>query len=114
MIELTLCLWVGAGGFGHPDVGAILPAGLHPAGTLLQACQAVDQSPMVFARPDLGCHPVQLHVPLAINAAGANCEYDTEGNCIRARLCEGDGDCLAEHEPRAWSSPIYVDYSPAL
>ena len=33
MIELTLCLWVGAGGFGHPEVGAILPSGLHPAGT---------------------------------------------------------------------------------
>jgi len=46
----------------------------------------------------------------AINAAGTNCEFDAEGNCIRARLCEGEGDCLAEHEPRAWSSPIYVDF----
>jgi hypothetical protein len=49
---------------------------------------------------------------MAINAAGANCEYDAEGNCLRARLCEGEGDCLAENEPRAWSSPIWVDYAP--
>ena len=46
----------------------------------------------------------------AINAGGASCEYDEDGNCVRANLCEGDDDCLAEHEPRAWSSPIWVDF----
>jgi hypothetical protein len=49
----------------------------------------------------------------AINAAGANCEYDAEGRCLEARLCTGDGDCLAPHEPRAWSSPIFVDFEAA-
>jgi hypothetical protein len=52
----------------------------------------------------------------AINAGGARCERDAEGNCVKANLCPGpDGeqdDCLATREPRAWSSPIYVDYAP--
>jgi hypothetical protein len=53
----------------------------------------------------------------AINAGGVRCERDEAGNCVKARLCPGpDGamdDCLAPREPRAWSSPIYVDWAPA-
>ncbi|HEY8120947.1 MAG TPA: DUF3604 domain-containing protein [Myxococcota bacterium] len=54
----------------------------------------------------------------AINAGGIRCERDAEGNCVKAQLCPGpDGvmdDCLAPREPRAWSSPIYVGWAPAL
>jgi hypothetical protein len=50
----------------------------------------------------------------AINAGNLRCERDSAGNCVKVNLCpgpEGDADdCLAPHEPRAWSSPIYVDY----
>ncbi|MDJ0865705.1 MAG: DUF3604 domain-containing protein [Myxococcota bacterium] len=49
-----------------------------------------------------------------INAANVRCERDAGGNCIGIDLCGGAGretdDCLAEHEPRAWSSPIFVDW----
>jgi len=47
-----------------------------------------------------------------INAAQLRCERDAEGSCTKVDLCGTDDadDCLAPHEPRAWSSPIYVDY----
>ncbi|MFK7898319.1 MAG: DUF3604 domain-containing protein [Myxococcota bacterium] len=47
-----------------------------------------------------------------INAGGARCERDPDGNCLEANLCAGgrDENCLSEHEPRAWSSPIFVDW----
>jgi hypothetical protein len=52
----------------------------------------------------------------AVNAGGIQCERDAAGNCVKAKLCPGpDGvadDCLAEREPRAWSSPIYLEWRP--
>jgi hypothetical protein len=50
----------------------------------------------------------------AINADGVRCERDESGACVSVRLCGDDDadDCLAEHEPRAWSSPIWVDPRP--
>ena len=50
-----------------------------------------------------------------INAQNIRCERDSAGNCLRATLCDdtsGSDNCLADHEPRAWSSPIFVDWQP--
>jgi hypothetical protein len=53
----------------------------------------------------------------AVNAANLRCSYDEEGNCVSMNPCWGDwrtpesDACLAETEERAWSSPIYVDWS---
>jgi hypothetical protein len=52
-----------------------------------------------------------------INAQPIQCERDSSGRCIKAKLCFGDyrsgkSDCTAPSEPRAWSSPIYL-YHPA-
>jgi hypothetical protein len=54
-----------------------------------------------------------------INADGVRCEYDENGVCSSIRLCGASGtptgtgtedDCLGEAEPKAWSSPIFVDW----
>ncbi len=50
-----------------------------------------------------------------INADPLKCERDASGKCMKVNLCYGDyrsgaSDCTAPAEPRAWSSPIYVDY----
>ncbi len=48
-----------------------------------------------------------------VNAGGLRCERDAEGQCTDVTLCGVDSidDCLDEHEPRAWSSPIFVDWA---
>lgn len=50
-----------------------------------------------------------------INADPLKCERDANGKCVKVNMCWGDyrsgaSDCTAPAEPRAWSSPIYVDY----
>jgi len=51
----------------------------------------------------------------AVNGGGLRCDRDELGACIQLRPCGNDvsdsDDCLEEVEPRAWSSPIYVDYA---
>ena len=61
----------------------------------------------VFEEPKLG-----------INAGNLRCTRDATGECVEVNPCPGpegrDDDCLAPHEPRAWSSPIWVDHAGAL
>ena len=47
-----------------------------------------------------------------VNAGNLRCDRDTEGNCTAVNLCNGGPEdaCASPHEPRAWSSPIFVDY----
>jgi hypothetical protein len=54
---------------------------------------------------------------MQINTKGVRCERDAEGNCISVNICTQDWRrprdveaCSELDEPRAWSSPIYVDY----
>ena len=58
---------------------------------------------------------VRAHEPPApaVNASGIACERDANGQCIQAKLCSGDpkDDCLGQEEPKAWSSPIFVDWA---
>ncbi len=51
-----------------------------------------------------------------INADPLKCERDAAGKCVKVNLCYGDyrsgaDECTAPAEPRAWSSPIYVDFA---
>jgi hypothetical protein len=44
------------------------------------------------------------------------CEYNADGECIKRNYCVGenakpDMNCLSEAEPRAWTSPIFLEYS---
>ena len=43
------------------------------------------------------------------------CEYDEQGECIERHYCIGanakpENNCLFEAEPRAWTSPIFLEY----
>lgn len=52
-----------------------------------------------------------------VNAENVRCVRDADGACVRSNPCPSadgtDPDCLAEHEPRAWSSPLYIDHPAA-
>ena len=53
-----------------------------------------------------------------INGNPLQCQRDAAGKCVKVKLCYGDyrsgsSDCKAPAEPRAWSSPIYVDWPKA-
>ena len=53
----------------------------------------------------------------AINTENVRCEYNLDGECTKVNACYGDyrtskqDDCLSMSEERAWSSPIFVDFT---
>jgi hypothetical protein len=56
-----------------------------------------------------------IEAPIAtINADGLRCQADADGRCSKIDICGLDGDssaeCLGQAEPKAWSSPIFVDW----
>jgi len=51
---------------------------------------------------------------LLIQGDPFGCEYDDKGQCIKRNYCIGenatrDKQCLGEAQPRAWTSPIFVE-----
>jgi len=56
-----------------------------------------------------------IEEPIAtINAGGVRCTRDANGACASVDICGLDGDrkddCTSPAEPKAWSSPIFVDW----
>ena len=51
-----------------------------------------------------------------LSADPLGCEFDEKGQCISAEICrvgihKNRGECIAPAEHRAWSSPIFLNYS---
>ena len=51
-----------------------------------------------------------------LSADPLSCTFDKNGYCIKAEVCrvgvnENRGECMAPAEHRAWSSPIFLNYS---
>jgi hypothetical protein len=57
---------------------------------------------------------IEAPTPMIHGDDPLRCRYDASGRCVEIDPCAAntpaDDDCLSEAEPRAWSSPIYVDY----
>ena len=58
---------------------------------------------------------IEAPAPLIHGDNPLGCEFDEQGNCVEINPCGFDtpveDDCLSEAEPRAWSSPIFVNHS---
>ena len=51
-----------------------------------------------------------------LSADPLGCEFDENGQCVKAEVCrvgvdKNRGECIAPAEHRAWSSPIFLNYS---
>lgn len=77
--------------------------------------QFVDLDYMQGDRPALYyARVIQAAEPL-INGDPFGCERDASGACTNYTYCRGevatrDNNCLAESEPRAWTSPIFLEH----
>ena len=77
---------------------------------------------VVFSDPDYprigrdALYYVRAHeaVTPTVNAGGVRCTPDGKGGCLSVDICGLDGnhgdDCLSPAEPKAWSSPIFIDW----
>jgi len=66
------------------------------------------------ARPAVYYARVIQEAEALIGGDPFGCEYDRDGNCIARRYCIDqnagpDDQCTAAAEPRAWTSPIYLE-----
>jgi hypothetical protein len=70
-----------------------------------------------IGRRDVVYYVRAIEEPTAtLSADPLSCEFDENGQCIQAEVCrvgvnKNRGECVAPAEHRAWSSPIFLNYS---
>ena len=81
-----------------------------------QGCTVEFDDPdyVLSGRPTLYYARVIQQAEPLIGGDPFGCEYDAQGQCVKRNYCIGenatpDKDCLALAEPRAWSSPIFLE-----
>ncbi|MEE2664123.1 MAG: DUF3604 domain-containing protein [Myxococcota bacterium] len=93
------------------DPWRVLPCDGNPAG-----CSARFSDPSFASTGRDSLYYVRaIEAPIpTVNGDPLRCTRDPDGACRSVDLCRDDrrDDCLAPNEPRAWSSPIYIDYDP--